>query len=616
MPRRCWARALAASVTLLAAGCQDYNFNPVGQCLIQPGAERVPLSNVSTADVLFVVDDSGSMAGEQAALADNFSSFIANLDATNDARVAAGLRPIDFHIAVTTTAVFWNFETTQTCTSTCGPAAGQNVCCDGGTIPARQPRNCTSTAQCGGLGAGIECRKTCVGLKGEGYCCATDDTFPPSAIADFVPCSRAGTQCGKLETHYAYRGACASGIGLGIAPAENGWQYPRGDFVGLGGNPRVLHFDKRLYESPDQRNAQGFDSPTLQAFFRENVRVGTCGSGQEQALQAGRLALQKALSGEQRDTWTFDPNAAGVATQTWDVATRTAGSAARWPNANSKLVVVFVGDEDDCSSPQDPSGGVVMLSEVPGSDACSRDATDAPPLGGKQFPVSDFVSHFTNLGRPVAAAFIVPAAQTQCTLQSCTATGLCCPPGGCSSVDGAQGRGTRLLATATALANAGVEVVAGSICDPRFDLLLNDIAEIVKPPQTLTLPSEPAESRIALLRIVRSNGEVRKLCGRPLQGAYGTIAEAQATGVDWWFTASDDPGLPVPVSRFVYINPQGDCRANPGETYSADYLGVVPAGGCLTDDECTQKLGGKPGAFECFMPPGLARGTCTCKSTL
>jgi hypothetical protein len=627
MPRRFTVRALVISVTLLAAGCQDYNFNPVGQCVIQPGAERVALSNISTADVLFVVDDSGSMGGEQAALADNFSSFIANLDATNLNRKDAGLKPIDFHIAVTTSSVFWNFETTQTCSSSCAGAEGQNVCCLG-TTPARQPRKCTSDAQCGGLGAGVACRTTCVGLKGEGYCCAADDSFPPSAIADLVPCSRPGTQCGKLETHYAYQGGCLTGTApRGIAPAESGWPYPRGDFVGVDANPRVLHFDKRLYESPDARNAQGFDSATLQAFFRQNVLVGTCGSGQEQALQASRLALQKALSGQQRDTWTFDPNAAGTATQTWNAGTRTAGSPAQWPNPNSKLVLVFVGDEDDCSSPQDPSGGVVMLGEPPGSDACSRDATDAPPVGGKQFPVSEFVSYFTSLGRPVAAGFIFPAAQTQCTLQSCTTEGLCCPAGGCSSVDGAQARGTRLLSTASALAAAGVEVVAGSICDPDFGQLLNDIAEIVKPPQTLTLPSTPADSEITLLRIMGPNGDTRKLCGRPLaQGGFANVAEAQATGADWWFTAFDEPGVPVPVSRFVYINPQGGCRANPGETYSADYLGVVPAGGCarmpedgppeasLGSVDCQAKLGGRAESWDCFVPPGMPVGTCTCRS--
>src|SRR5512133_2052990 len=110
-----WACALA----LLGAGCQDYNFNPVGHCLIQPGSKRVTLSNISSADVLFVVDDSGSMGGEQAKLGTNFTGFIGNLDAANAARAAAGLQPFDFHIAVTSTSVFWNYQTSNTCSSSC-----------------------------------------------------------------------------------------------------------------------------------------------------------------------------------------------------------------------------------------------------------------------------------------------------------------------------------------------------------------------------------------------------------------------------------------------------------------------------------------------------------------
>src|SRR5690242_2314642 len=101
MSRPLRARALLPLTFLVAAACQDYNFNPVGHCMVQPGTERVTLSNLSTADVLFVVDDSGSMGAEQTKLAQNFSRFISNLDSTNTARVAKGLEPIDFHIAVT-----------------------------------------------------------------------------------------------------------------------------------------------------------------------------------------------------------------------------------------------------------------------------------------------------------------------------------------------------------------------------------------------------------------------------------------------------------------------------------------------------------------------------------
>src|SRR5512147_826331 len=115
--------ALRVSLALLlvvgGAGCQDYNFNPVGKCLIQPATERVTLSDVSSADVLFVVDESGSMEGEQAALATAFAAFIANLNQYNGDRVLAGLQPFDFHIAVTTTSMKYNpedpFGTTPTC---------------------------------------------------------------------------------------------------------------------------------------------------------------------------------------------------------------------------------------------------------------------------------------------------------------------------------------------------------------------------------------------------------------------------------------------------------------------------------------------------------------------
>jgi hypothetical protein len=79
-------------------------------------------------------------------------------------------------------------------------------------------------------------------------------------------------------------------------------------------------------------------------------------------------------------------------------------------------------------------------------------------------------------------------------------------------------------------------------------------------------------------------------------------------------------------SKFVYINPRGSCIANPGETYSADYLGVVPAGGCVVQPgdvsgpqvlgsaDCQAKMGGRFSDWQCYVPPGLATGTCTCRS--
>jgi hypothetical protein len=473
-------------------------------------------------------------------------------------------------------------------------------------------------------------------------------------------------ECGKLETHYDYQApACTSGTGLGIAPPVTGWPYPHGDFVGitnggLGGpggggvNPRVLHFDKRLYTSSDLRNQQGFTRAQLETFFQQNVKVGVCGSGQEQGLQGARLALQKALAGQQKDTYTFDYVASLTSTATagttfsWNATERIAGNAASWPNGptgKSKLVLVFVGDEDDCASPEDPSGGVVILAE-PNPDACTRDATDGTAVGGKQFAVSEFVNYFTSLNRPVGAAFIASARSTasdkSCSGTSCYA-GICCDQtcaGGsiCSDTTcGGQAPGTRFVEAARQLRDKGADVVVGSVCDPDFGTLLNEIADIVKPPETLTLPSVPAESRIAMLRIVRPNGDTRKICNpalppHPADGVTPpqpptnyTLQGAQNTGADWWFTADAHAGAPydptgvatvaVP-SQFVYINSlKGGCLLNPGETWSLDYIGILPAGGCTDDADCTAKLGGQAGAFKCFVPPGLTRGTCTCSGT-
>jgi hypothetical protein len=131
------------------------------------------------------------------------------------------------------------------------------------------------------------------------------------------------------------------------------------------------------------------------------------------------------------------------------------------------------------------------------------------------------------------------------------------------------------------------------------------------------------------------------VCGRPLAPAsYPTLAAAQATGADWWFTASEDAinaWNPVAVSSFVYINPLGGCIANPGETYSADYLGQVPSGGCWNDSRyarqgtetygdamCRSILGGAAESWTCFAgvnatqacvaPTPAQPGTCICGS--
>jgi hypothetical protein len=71
--------------------------------------------------------------------------------------------------------------------------------------------------------------------------------------------------------------------------------------------------------------------------------------------------------------------------------------------------------------------------------------------------------------------------------------------------------------------------------------------------------------------------------------------------------------VPSAVSRFVFINHDtGGGEADAGETYSADYIGVLPAGGCQTRDQCRNTLGGRLEDWGCYVPPGASRGTCIC----
>jgi hypothetical protein len=691
MSRPFRAPALAAVLVLAAAGCQDYNFNPVGHCLLQPGNQRFTLSNVSSADVLFVVDDSGSMAGEQERLADAFADFVDNLTSTNVGRARNGLLPLDFHVAVTTTSIFANRQssgaTQPICSTACAP--GKLACCLGNQ-PVYGPRRCSTplggASQC--PVAGTDCRNTCDGLKGELYCCSADGSLPLAAInsvgGQVVECALAAVPCGPLKTHYDWNDTQCTPSTRGVS--LDGLPFPDGAFVGstavspADANPRVLHFDKRLYLSSEAKNAQGFTMAELKHFFEQNVRVGTCGSMQEQGLQASRRAIADALAGKQKDTYAYDW-AAGLTSTSASSRTRsftapggipTPGVAAVWPTPNSKLVVVYVGDEDDCSSPKDPSAGVVLLStDGAGADACTRDSSEGAPVGGKEYAVSSFVSYLTGLGRTVGAAFVVSArsssgSDTDCRNELCVA-GICCDRGCVSGIQqshlsdpgyptspystlcgtvgdpstcvcsydvcGGQAPGTRFVETARQLKAKGADVVVGSVCGD-FKPLLRDVADIVKPPQTLSLPTVPAESGISILRIASSDGGTRKICGRPLvprQPTNYTPQEAQATGADWWFVATGDPAEPfdptgdatvaVP-SKFVYINPRGACIANPGETYSLDYLGVVPAGGCqqtaVTDPlgalDCQTKLGGRASDWECYVPAGLTTGTCQCRS--
>ena len=567
------ALALAALLSGLAA-CNDYQFSPVGSCVLQPGSARVELPKISSADILFVVDDSPSMDTKQAQLATRFQSFIQQMVNINVGRAARGLEPLDFQIAVTTSSIF---------SATPVPT----YCVDGSSCCATT--SCTVAACTRGTNAGC----------GAGQVCLHDDLFDPtftfiageqtkccavSSCASAGPCAP-GDRCPLLQTTFPspFPRTCTSG------EATAGGPYAAGRFVSAGTNPKVLTFPKSLDWASWTTATPDPGLTGLVRQFQQNAVVGSCGSGEEQHLEGGLQALTLAVGGGQP----------GV-------------SAGSFPRPGAKLVVVFLGDEDDCSSPI--SAPLVMTGFTPGADSCVLDKHRAA-ANQREYPVTryaDFLNQLRSSGRvtDLAAAFIVSSVRcadgSYVPADACVGPPICpvAPPASCAPPApvclGAYAAGERFLALSALLQADGIPVVEGSVCDD-FGPILAGIADLAKPPSMLELPSVPAARAVTAVRIVDANGVDVKTC---------------QAGTDWCFVdcaASSGACLATGTSRCIAINhASGQCEANPGQTYAADYLGQVPVGGCATAADCASALGGAASRWSCVIEAGMARGTCAC----
>jgi hypothetical protein len=94
------SRFVSVSAALLVAGCLDHPLKDVQYEKLGEGDESVSVAINKDVDILFVIDNSGSMAEEQALLSANFASFINKLE---DPAVRANYR-----IGITTTDVGGN----------------------------------------------------------------------------------------------------------------------------------------------------------------------------------------------------------------------------------------------------------------------------------------------------------------------------------------------------------------------------------------------------------------------------------------------------------------------------------------------------------------------------
>ncbi len=214
-----------AWAAVLLCGCASCDNLP-SQALT--ACETVGVASAKT-DILFVVDDSGSMAQRQANLATNFQAFAGRLV----------MLPVknDFQIGISTTSV--HYQPSPTTYSSVFPAS-QSPC-----------------------------------------------TTVPNA----------------------------------------GEPYPQGALVSVTGPNDPT---QRLQSTTAPPRILGGSSPTLGQDFTSNVFVGVCGSGKEQGLEAARLALGTPLL---------------------------TGANAGFLRPGSRLAVIIVSDDDDCSDPAMQGGG-------------------------------------------------------------------------------------------------------------------------------------------------------------------------------------------------------------------------------------------------------------------
>src|SRR4051812_12302811 len=69
-----WLAAPVAAIALL--GCPNEDLAPLAPCTVSGVSDEVPVTGVDKVDLLFMIDNSGSMAQEQAKLAEQIPKLV------------------------------------------------------------------------------------------------------------------------------------------------------------------------------------------------------------------------------------------------------------------------------------------------------------------------------------------------------------------------------------------------------------------------------------------------------------------------------------------------------------------------------------------------------------
>lgn len=133
---------LALAALPVASGCMDRKLKPINPCLVSSVSERISVNGVDKVDLLFAVDNSGSMADEQAKLQRELPNLVETLTSGVRANGATFAAANDLHLGVITTdlgvpGVVGQLTPGLNCVGVGGDGRLQNMC-PGFTIPNNQ----------------------------------------------------------------------------------------------------------------------------------------------------------------------------------------------------------------------------------------------------------------------------------------------------------------------------------------------------------------------------------------------------------------------------------------------------------------------------------------------
>ncbi len=274
--------------------------------------------------------------------------------------------------------------------------------------------------------------------------------------------------------------------------------------------PELLRYEAesgRLQTGKDERGRPldppgptilAWDDPAFFSEFRMLISQGVQGSGQEMGLEAMRLALSEPLASAP------DGNAGFL-------------------RPGSRLLVVIVSDEDDCS---DPTGRALALGpaceDVPcdSDEACGAqgiyclsDGEGTARLCAPNFcetdegrallePVERYVDFLQGLDDGTGRGRL-----RETFLAVIGSVGVDAPhePARCMEGDAeAQGIAVRYR---EAVERMGESAYVDSICSESYGTALRQIASLVSAPQVIELTRSPADGRLLLVDLTRANGE-------------------------------------------------------------------------------------------------------------